>query len=120
MAVTSRRPSSDHSFSVWMSSIRGSNSMPRGSTVPEASPQNMKASSGSALKPTRTSMAPEHRRVNWGDVAGAADRGDPALPARDLQARTDERASVGDGARPGAGSLGRVDQRNGQEARRAW
>src|SRR5207248_1276020 len=40
-----------------MSAITGSNSKPRASTVPEASPQNMKASSGSALKPTRTSMA---------------------------------------------------------------
>src|SRR5947209_19185729 len=87
VAVTSSRPSSDHSFSVWMSSITGSNSNPRGSTVPDASPQNMKASSGTALKPTRINMRPDVSPYDVDHVAGAADRGDPALSPRDLQAR---------------------------------
>src|SRR3954454_20317081 len=56
IAVTSSSPSSASSLSDWMSSITGSNSWPRTSTVPDASPQNMNASSGSALKPTRISI----------------------------------------------------------------
>ena len=49
IAVTSSRPSSAHSFSVWMSWRTCSNSKPRPSTSPEARPQNMNASSGSGL-----------------------------------------------------------------------
>src|SRR6266540_738969 len=53
MAVTSSRPASAHSFSVWMSAGTHSNANPRGSTRPDASPQTMKASSGSFEWPTR-------------------------------------------------------------------
>src|SRR5579863_1332684 len=57
IAVTSRRPSVAHSFSVWMSETTCSNSSPRSSTRPASSAQNMKASSGSALCPTRIRTA---------------------------------------------------------------
>ena len=57
IAVTSSRPSSAHSFSVWMSWSTCSNSKPRGSTSPLARPQNMKASSGSGLWPRRINKA---------------------------------------------------------------
>src|ERR671939_609826 len=56
-AVTSSRPSSAHSFNVWMSRSTCSNSKPRVSTRPSASAQNMNASSGSGLCPRRISMA---------------------------------------------------------------
>src|SRR5918912_572562 len=59
MAVTSRRPSTAHSFSVWMSSRTCSNSNPRVSTAPDARPQNMNASSGSGLCPSRISTGGE-------------------------------------------------------------
>src|SRR6188472_4768618 len=57
IAVTSSRPSSAHSFSVWMSFSTCSNSNSRGSTSPDASPQNMNASSGSGLCPRRINKA---------------------------------------------------------------
>src|SRR3954470_8806577 len=57
MAVTSSRPSVAHSLSVWMSETTLSNSRPRVSTRPDASAQNMNASSGSALCPTRMRTA---------------------------------------------------------------
>src|SRR5436190_15086440 len=56
MAVTSRRASRAHSFSVWMSETTCSSSSPRVSTRPASSAQNMNASSGSALCPTRIRM----------------------------------------------------------------
>src|SRR5437868_3421744 len=103
-----------------MSSLTGSNSKPRVSTAPEARPQNMKASSGSALKPMRTSMGSgDPSGVHFDDVAGAADRVDPALPARDLQARAGRCTRVGDLARAGAERLARVGERDGEEARGA-
>ena len=55
IAVTSSRPSSAHSFSVWMSCSTCSNSKPRVSIAPAASAQNMNASSGSGLWPRRIS-----------------------------------------------------------------
>ena len=65
----------------------------------------MNASSGSALKPTRISMRRDLSGLPCGRVAGAADRVDPALPARDLQARAERRARRRHGARARAGSL---------------
>src|SRR5919197_206730 len=56
-AVTSSRPSSAHSFSVWMSRRTCSNSNSRVSISPEASAQNMNASSGSGLWPRRISTS---------------------------------------------------------------
>src|SRR6185437_10396875 len=53
IAVTSSRPSVAQVLSVSMSETTCSNSRPRGSTRPASSAQNMKASSGSALCPTR-------------------------------------------------------------------
>src|SRR5436190_12454264 len=53
IALTSSRPSSAHSFSVWMSFRTCSKSSPRLSTRPVASAQNMKASSASGLWPSR-------------------------------------------------------------------
>ena len=57
IAVTSSFPRSAHSFSVWMSRRTCSNSNWRGSTSPEARPQNMNASSGSGLCPSLISKA---------------------------------------------------------------
>ena len=51
-AVTSSRPSSAQSFSVWMSETTGFRSSPRLSTRSASSAQTMNASSGSALCPT--------------------------------------------------------------------
>src|SRR5436190_18127174 len=80
----------------------------------------MKASSGSALKPMRTSMgSAETSHLDLIDVAGAVDGVDPALPARDLQARAGRAARVGDVARAGAGRLAGVGERDGEEARGA-
>src|SRR5918912_2042007 len=59
IADTSSRPSVAHSFSVWMSRNTCSNSNPRGSTSPDARPQNMNASSGSGLCPSRISTGGE-------------------------------------------------------------
>src|SRR6185437_2041368 len=99
-----------------MSSITGSNAKPRGSTVPEASPQNMKASSGSALKPTRINMRADVSPYDVGYVAAAADRGDPALPPRDLQARRSRRAGFRHCTRACARGVAGVGERDGEEA----
>src|SRR5215471_12672669 len=56
MAETSSFPSSAQVFSVWMSCRTCSNSNRRGSVSPEARPQNMNASSGSGLWPSRISI----------------------------------------------------------------
>ena len=56
IAVTSSLPSSAHSFSVWISRRTCSNSKPRRSMRFSASAQNMKASSGSGLCPSRINM----------------------------------------------------------------
>src|SRR4051795_1672885 len=58
-AVTSSLPSSAHSFSDWMSASTCSNSKSWVSTAPAASPQNMNASSGSGLCPSRICTAAE-------------------------------------------------------------
>jgi len=51
-AVTSSRPASAHRLSVWMSFRMCSNSKSPVSISPEASAQNMNASSGSGLWPS--------------------------------------------------------------------
>src|SRR5262249_5194858 len=91
MAVTSSRPSSAHSFSVWMSCRTCSNSKSWASTRSSASAQNMKASSGSGLCPRRISKAPEAskpRRARCRERSGLGVSEEPALELReDLVAR---------------------------------
>src|SRR5213595_38580 len=58
-----------------------SNSNPRGSTSPEARPQNMKASSGSGLWPRRINTAARaYRGLNLASEEPALERAEELLP----------------------------------------
>src|SRR3989442_5757943 len=89
-------------------------SYPCVSTAPVASAQTMNASSGSFEWPTRTSMSVS---LDCGNGQAGPDGGDPGLPTGDLQARHRRRPRVGDGAREAAGHVGRLGERDGEEAR---
>src|SRR4029453_273973 len=82
--------------------------------APAASAQNMNASSGSGLCPRRMSMR-AGSYLHWPRV-GAAERLDPALPARDLQAELGRGRGDGDRARATLERLRSVRKRDGQEA----
>ena len=114
IAVVSSRPSSAHSLSVWMSCKTCSNSKPRVSIAPAASAQNMNASSGSGLCPRRISMR-AGSYLHW-PRGGAAERIDPALPARDLQAELGRGQGDGHRARAAPARLRSVRERDGEEA----
>src|SRR5205814_4807085 len=92
---------------VWMSETTCSNARPRVATRPASSAQNMNASSGSALCPTRiaieATLANQALRVTKGPLRGAACRrrfeDAAALPARPPEVgcrklRTDVQAAV--------------------------
>src|SRR6476659_3203852 len=91
-----------------------SNSKPRVSMAPAASAQNMNASSGSGLCPRRMSMR-AGSYLHWLRV-GAAERLDPALPPRDLQAELGRGQGDCDRARATPPRLRSVRERDGQEA----
>src|SRR5213594_3289538 len=98
-----------------MSCSTCSNSKPRVSIAPTASAQNMNASSGSGLWPRRMSMR-AGTYLDW-PRAGAAERVDPALPARDLQAERGGGQGDRHRARAATAGLGPVRERDGEEAR---
>ena len=107
-----------------MSCSTCSNSKPRVSTAPAASAQNMNASSGSGLWPSRIStrarLAPRLALPTAGQTRVDLSNVDPGLPEGDLQARRRRRARLDDRARRAASSVSAaVGQRDGQEARRA-
>src|SRR5688572_10664421 len=116
IAVTSRRPSSAHSFSFWMSCSTCSNSKPRVSTAPAAIAQNMIASSGSGLCPSLISTGRGY--LHWFRGERRAERRDPGLPEGDLQARDGVGAGVDLRARRAPAGLGGIRERDGEEARR--
>src|SRR3954451_9443108 len=91
-----------------------SNSKPRVSIAPAASAQNMNASSGSGLCPRRINMF-AGSYLHW-PRGGAAERIDPALPARYLQAELRRGPGDGDRARAAPERLRSVRERNGEEA----
>src|SRR5207244_7416071 len=83
------------------------------STAPVASAQTMNASSGSFEWPTRTNIT---LSLDCDDGEAGIDRGDPGLPARDLQARGGRRQRVRHGACEAAGRLLGLRERDGEEA----
>ena len=113
-----------------MSSVTCSNSNPHVSMRPAMRAQNMNASSGSGLWPSRTRTArtlpaasrvtsPEPARLYAGrDGEAGAERRDPGLPQGDLQARRLGRPGDGDGALACGGRLATVREHDAEEARR--